>query len=45
MRLKAGKRFTAKQVGREQNRSIHVDVLADDILVGGMTYVLDAKAV
>jgi zinc metalloprotease ZmpB len=45
MRLKAGKRFTARDVKGKQNHGIHVDVLADGILVGGMTYVLDAKAV
>jgi hypothetical protein len=44
MRLKAGQEFTAKQVSRTRNRSIHVEVFADDILVGGMTYTLDARA-
>jgi hypothetical protein len=29
----------------KQNHDIHVDVLADGILVGGMTYFLDARAV
>jgi hypothetical protein len=44
MRLKAGKKFTARQVGGAANRNIHVEVFADGILVGGMTYVLDASA-
>jgi hypothetical protein len=44
MRLKAGKKFTARDVRGAQNRDIHVDVFADGILAGGMTYVLDAKA-
>jgi len=44
MRLKAGQEFTARQVRRTRNRSIHVEVFADDILVGGMTYTLDAGA-
>ena len=44
MRLKAGQAFTAKQVSRTRNRSIHVEIFADDILVGGMTYALDASA-
>jgi hypothetical protein len=44
MRLKAGQEFTAKQVRRTRNRSIHVEVFADDILVGGMTYTLDTGA-
>ena len=44
MRLKAGKKFTAKQVRRARDRNIHVEVFADDILVGGMTYTLDATA-
>jgi hypothetical protein len=45
MRLKAGKRFKARDVKGKQNHDIHVDVLADSILVGGMTYFLDARAV
>jgi hypothetical protein len=44
MKLKAGEEFTAKQVRRTRNRSIHVEVFADDILVGGMTCTLDARA-
>jgi hypothetical protein len=44
MRLKAGQEFTAKQVRRTRNRSIHVEVFADDILVGGMTCTVDARA-
>jgi hypothetical protein len=44
MRLKAGKRFTAKQVRRTRNHDIHVEVFADDILVGGITYTLNATA-
>ena len=44
LRLKAGKSFTTKQAGRAQSRSIHLDVLADNILVGGMTYALDPGA-
>jgi hypothetical protein len=41
MRLKAGKKFTARQVRAARNRDIHVEVSADGILVGGMTYTLD----
>jgi hypothetical protein len=44
MKLKAGREFTAKQLRRTRNRSIHVEVFADDILVGGMTYALDTAA-
>ncbi len=45
MRLKAGKKFTASQIRRARNRNIHVEVFADDILVGGMTYMLDTLSV
>ena len=44
MRLKAGKKFTAKQVRRARNRNIDIEVFANDILVGGMTYTLEARA-
>ncbi len=42
MRLKAGKRFTASEVRRARDRNIDVEVFANDILVGGVTYTLDA---
>jgi zinc metalloprotease ZmpB len=42
LKLKAGKRGTVKQIGSAQNRRIHLEVLADDILVGGMTYTFSA---
>jgi len=38
VRLKAGKKFTAKEVRSARNRNIHVEVYANDILVGGMSY-------
>jgi zinc metalloprotease ZmpB len=43
-KLKAGKKFTAKQFRSAQNRNIHVEVFADGLLVGGMTYPLVASA-
>jgi len=44
MRLKAGKKFTANQIRRARNRNIDIEVFANDILVGGMTYTLEARA-
>jgi hypothetical protein len=44
LRLKPGKRFTAGQVRKTRDRNICIEVFADDILVGGMTYALEAKA-
>ena len=41
MRLKPGKEFTAKEVKKARNPVIHVEVYADDILVGGVSYSLD----
>jgi hypothetical protein len=41
MRLKPGKEFRAEEVKRARNPIIHVEVYADDILVGGMSYTLD----
>jgi len=37
-------KFTAKQLRSARNRDIHVEVFADGILVGGMTYPLVASA-
>lgn len=41
MRLKRGKEFTRQEVKSARNPSIHVEVYANDILVGGMSYSLD----
>jgi zinc metalloprotease ZmpB len=41
MRLKPGRKFTAKQVKSARNPTIHVEVYANDILVGGASYPLD----
>jgi hypothetical protein len=41
MKLKPGQEFTASDVKRARNPIIHVEVYADDILVGGMSYTLD----
>lgn len=43
MRLKAGNGFTPQQFRRARNRDIHLEVFADDRLVGGMTYTLNAS--
>lgn len=42
MKLKPGRKFTASQVRRARNRQISVEVFANEMLVGGMTYMLDA---
>jgi len=39
--FKAGKTFTATQVRNAGNRTIHVEVFADDIPIGGASYTLD----
>jgi zinc metalloprotease ZmpB len=44
MRLKAGKKLTPRQVRNALKRNIHVEVFADDILVGGASYVLEPRA-
>ena len=41
LRAKAGQHLTAKQARSAQNRCIHLEILADDIVVGGMTYLLN----
>jgi hypothetical protein len=41
MRLKPGRKFTAKDVNSARNPLIHVEVYADYIPVGGMSYRLD----
>jgi hypothetical protein len=41
MRLNPGKEFTAADVRSARNPIIQVEVYADDILVGGMSYTLD----
>jgi hypothetical protein len=43
MRLKPGREFTAEQARSARNPIIHVEVYADDILVGGMSYTLDSS--
>jgi len=42
MKLKPGRKFTTSQVRHARNRQISIEVFADDMLVGGMTYTLDA---
>jgi hypothetical protein len=41
MRLMAGEPFAAEDLKEARNCAIHVEVYADDILVGGMSYTLD----
>jgi hypothetical protein len=43
MRLKAGEEFTAEEVEKVQHPAIHVEIYAGGILVGGMSYRLDAR--
>jgi hypothetical protein len=43
MRLKPGKKFTANDVRGTRNRAIAIEVFADDILVGGFSFVLDPQ--
>jgi hypothetical protein len=42
MKLKAGRSFSAKQLRRARDRSISIEVFANDLLVGGITYMLHA---
>jgi zinc metalloprotease ZmpB len=44
LRLKPGKKFTASQVRKAHDRNICIEVFADDLLVGGMTYALEPRA-
>lgn len=41
IKLHAGKDFTREEIAGSKDRDIRVDVLADDNLIGGMTYRLD----
>ena len=43
MKLKPGRKFTAKQIRRARNRQISIELFADDMLIGGMTYMLDTR--
>ncbi len=43
LRLTPGKMFTAAEIAKAKDAVIHVEAYADDILVGGMSYTLDAK--
>lgn len=43
IRLRLGRQFTAAEVEQARDRAIRVHVLADDIVLGGMTYVLDPQ--
>jgi hypothetical protein len=40
MRLKAGKKLTARQIRKALSSDIHVEIFADDILVGGTSFML-----
>jgi zinc metalloprotease ZmpB len=40
MRLKVGKKLTARQIRNASSSDIHVEVFADDILVGGTSFML-----
>jgi zinc metalloprotease ZmpB len=44
MRLRAGKKLAPRQLAKAIKSSIHVEVFADDILVGGASYMLAPKA-
>ena len=44
LRLKPGNKFTAGQIRKTRDRNICIEVFADDLLVGGMTYVLEPRA-
>jgi hypothetical protein len=39
----AGKEFTATDVSKSRDRDVRIDVLADGIPIGAMTYALDPK--
>lgn len=41
MKWKPGTEFTAEDVRRQNQRTIHIESYADDILIGGMSYELD----
>jgi zinc metalloprotease ZmpB len=40
MRLRAGKKLTARQIRKALSSDIHVEIFADDILVGGTSFML-----
>lgn len=43
LKVAAGKEFTATDISKLRNPQVRVEVLADGIQVGGMTYALDPK--
>jgi zinc metalloprotease ZmpB len=44
MKLNAGKKLTPRQLRNARNSSIHVEVFADDILIGGASYIVAPPA-